>query len=73
VSREFIKLPTFTKYQKIQKESSWDSNKCSKQQKIEYANKKHQQLGEFFSPIKYVTNLCYIIIIQIEDENLQHQ
>jgi hypothetical protein len=30
VSKEFIKFPTFTKYQKTQKESSWDSNKCLK-------------------------------------------
>jgi hypothetical protein len=30
VSKECIKVLTFTKYQKTQKESSWDSNKRSK-------------------------------------------
>jgi hypothetical protein len=33
VFREYIKFLTLTKYQNTQKESSWDSNECSKQQK----------------------------------------
>jgi hypothetical protein len=33
LSGEIMKFPTFTKYQKTQNYSSWDSNKCSKQQK----------------------------------------
>jgi hypothetical protein len=55
VYRECIKLPTFTKYQKTQKESSWDSNKCSKQQKTKYVNKNSTSLANFFAPLKQVT------------------
>jgi hypothetical protein len=33
VSRDCIKFPKSTKYQKTQRELSWDSNKCSKQRK----------------------------------------
>jgi hypothetical protein len=35
VSREYIKFPTFTKYQKSQKESTRGSNEYSKQQNTE--------------------------------------
>jgi hypothetical protein len=52
VSREYIKCPTFTKYQKTQRESSWDSNKCSKQQKTEFANKNSSNLTNFSTPLK---------------------
>jgi hypothetical protein len=50
VSREYIKFPRFTKYQKTQKESSWDSNECSKQKKNRIYQEKQNQLGEFFGP-----------------------
>jgi hypothetical protein len=51
VSREYIKLPTFKKYQKTQKESSWDSNECSKQQKTEFVKKNNSSLAKFFAPL----------------------
>jgi hypothetical protein len=66
VSRECIKLPTFTKYQKTQKESYWDSKKCSKQQKTKSANINSSSLMNFCAPLKYVTNFCYIFI-QVDD------
>jgi hypothetical protein len=59
------------KYQKTQKESSWDSNKCSKQQKTEYVNKNSSILAIFF-PLKHVKNF-FDEILYIEDENLQLQ
>jgi hypothetical protein len=51
VSRECIKLPKFTKYQKTQKRSSWDSKQCSKQQKMESANKNNSSLAKFSPPL----------------------
>jgi hypothetical protein len=70
VSRECIKLPTFTKYQKTQNESSWDSNKCSKQQNTKSVNKNSSSLTNFSAPLKQVKNFCYIFI-QVDDEKLQ--
>jgi hypothetical protein len=60
VSREYIKFPTSTKYQNTQKESSWDLNKCSKQQNTESVNKNSSSLANFLPPLKYVTNFHYI-------------
>jgi hypothetical protein len=45
-----------------QKESSWDSNKCSKQQKTKCVNKNSSSLANFSVPLKRVNNFCYIFI-----------
>jgi hypothetical protein len=68
VSRECIKFPTFTKYQKTQKESSWESNKHSKQQKTKSVNKNSSSLTNFPALLKRVTNFCYILI-QVDYES----
>jgi hypothetical protein len=59
VSIEYIKLPTFTKYQNTQTESSWDSNECSKQQKTESVKKNNSSLAYF--PLKHVRNFCWFL------------
>jgi hypothetical protein len=51
VSRDYIKFPTFTKYQNNKKESSSESNKCSKQQKTESINKNSSGLANFLPPL----------------------
>jgi hypothetical protein len=51
MSRECIKFPKFTKYQKTQKELSLDSNECSKEQKTEFANKNGSSLAKKIVPL----------------------
>jgi hypothetical protein len=58
VSKEYIKLSTFKKYQKTQKESSWDSNERSNQQKKESVKKNSSSLVNIFEPLKHVRNFA---------------
>jgi hypothetical protein len=71
VSREYIKFPTFTKYQKTKKESSLGCNEYSNQQKTEYVLKNSSSLVNFFST--YTCQDLLQIFEHIEDEKLQLQ
>jgi hypothetical protein len=69
--REYIKFPTFTKYQKTKKESCLGCNEYSNQQKTEYVLKNSSSLVNFFSP--YTCQDLLRIFEHIEDEKLQLQ
>ena len=57
VSREYIKLPTFNKCQKTQKESSWNLKEWIKQQKTESVQKNSSSITNFFGPLKHVRKI----------------
>jgi hypothetical protein len=62
VSREYIKFPTFTKYQKTKKESSLGCNEYSNQQKTEYVLK-IAAAWRIFSPLTHVRICCRFLSI----------
>ena len=64
VSRECIKLQTFPKYQKTQKESSWNSKEWVLQNKTESVQKNSSSKTYLIAPLKHVRNFFWFLCIQ---------
>jgi hypothetical protein len=58
VSREYIKLPIFTKYQKTKKNHLETQINAQNQQKTESINKNNSSLANFFASYKHVRKFC---------------